>query len=99
MKVTVEFQVGPIPTVKLEALLMSLLASLNALNQKADAAIARVDADVKHLRDEVARLQAKVDAGVILTEEEKALLEELAGKLDKLDPDPSFPAPEPTPEA
>jgi predicted nucleic acid-binding Zn-ribbon protein len=77
--------------------ILSRLDDLKALDAAVDAAVARVAEDVQHLKDQIAELQAKVDAGFALTPEEQAILDSAKAKLAAVDPDPSFPPVTPAP--
>lgn len=65
---------------------MSVISDkIQAANDSADAAIARVQVDVQTFRDEIARLQALVDAGTA-TQADLDALDALKAKTDALDP-------------
>jgi hypothetical protein len=81
----------------LEQRIMSKLSDLIAAAQaEADAAVARVTADVDTLNAKIAELQAKVDAGEASAEDEAAL-QHLQDTLKGLDPKQPDVIPEPVP--
>ncbi len=65
---------------------MSVLSdAIAAANASADAAVARVQTDVQSLKDQIAALQAQIDAGGS-TPADLTNLAALQAKLDALDP-------------
>lgn len=59
---------------------------ITELNTELDGAVTRIQEDVTNYEARIAALQAKIDAGLQLTPEQEAALEDLKTKLAAIDP-------------
>lgn len=86
----------------LEAAQSDRTAADNDLSNAVGAALDRVKTDVQHLEDEIGAGAGNTDPGRLIrvTQTIRAGIDQVKGLTDQLnatDPDPSFPAPDPTP--